>query len=153
MSALRPRLAAALAVGLMSASAQALCWIEAEHPKAADHIAADDARVAISRQLARRIHAIVKGNAEMQSLQDTRLRSRWQIGSGQGVTARAVWYQARDHRRPMWVGDCGVLEGADRWPPLASVVVQVNTPNDLFNSPPEIDDEGLRAWREPAVVG
>ncbi len=153
MNARMSKLVAACAVGLVNLSAHALCWIDAEHPKAADNTPTTDARVATSRQLAQRIHAIVKGNAAMQSLQGTRVRSRWQIGHGAGVPARSIWYQARDHRQPMWVGECGVLEGADRWPPRASVIVHVNHVNDLFNGPPELDDESLRAWREPPVVG
>jgi hypothetical protein len=145
---------AALALLLFTACrASALCWIDAEHPKAADLTPVADPRIAASRQTAHRIHALLKANAAMQSLQDTRLRSRWQIGHGVGGPARPLWYQARSHRRSMWVGECGVLEGADRLPPTASVVVQVNGTSDLFNGPPEIDDEGLRAWREPPVVG
>jgi hypothetical protein len=145
--------AVTLMMALTAGSAQALCWIDAEHPKAADGIATSDQRVATSRQLAHRIHAIVKGNAAMQSLQDTRVRSRWQIGHGAGVPARSIWYQARDHRPSMWVGECGLHESADRLPPKASVVVQVNNTNDLFNGQPEINDESLRAWREPPTVG
>ena len=142
-----------LAMFLAAGAAQALCWIDAEHPKAADNIPTSDPRVATSRQVAQRIHAIIKGNAAMQSMQDTRVRSRWQIGHGAGVPARSIWYQARDHGKSMWVGECGLHENADRLPPKASVVVQVNSTNDLFNSQPEINDEGLRAWREPSVVG
>jgi hypothetical protein len=88
----------------------------------------------------------------MQSLQDTRVRSRWQIGHVAGVPARSIWYQARDHGKSMWVGECSLHENADRLPPKASVVVHVNSTNDLFNVQPEINDEGLRAWREPSVV-
>jgi len=113
---------AAFAVGLVNLSAHALCWIDAEHTRADDNIPTTDERVATSRQLAQRIHAIVKGNDAMQSLQGTRVRSRWQIGHGAGVPARSIWYQARDHRQPMWVGECAVLEGADRWSPRASLV-------------------------------
>lgn len=145
--------AAAFALLLTAGRAPALCWIDAEHAKTADSMASSDPRVAASRATAHRIHALVKANAAMQSLQDTRVRSRWQIGHGVGGPARSIWYQARDHRRTVWAGDCGVIDGADRLPPKASVVIQVNATSDLFNGTPELDDEGLRAWREPPVVG
>lgn len=146
----RPLALATLLLALAPA-AQALCWIDAGHPATADGNGGRNPQAAPMRQIAERVHAIVKGNAAMRSLEDTRVRSRWQIG-GPGDPAWTLWYQARDHRRSMWVGECGVLEGADRLPARASVVVQVNGTSDLFNGPPEIDDEGLRAWREPTVV-
>lgn len=149
-----PLLALLLALG--SPAARAMCWIDAEHPRTADLLSVSDPRVAPLRQLARHINALLKAQPELQSLPESRMRSRWQIGTAVGVPARTLWFQARDHRREMWVGDCGVLEGADRLPARASVVVQVNATSDLFNGPPEIDErepQGLRAWREPTVVG
>ncbi|MDQ8023049.1 MAG: hypothetical protein REI94_14525 [Moraxellaceae bacterium] len=143
----------ALSLGFVSLPASALCWIDAEHPKTADNLATSDPRVAPMRQLAQRVHAIVKGNADMQSLQDTRVRSRWQISGAVGGPARALWYQARDHRRDVWAGECGVIDGADRLPARASIVVQINATSDLFNGPPEFEDEGLRAWKMPPTVG
>lgn len=133
--------------------AAAICWISAEHGKSADLIPITDARIAPMRSLAHRVHALVQANAAMHTLPDVRLRSRWSISGAVGAPARALWYQARDHRREFWAGECGVVDGADRVPPRASVVVHVNATSDLFNGPPEIDDEGLRAWREPPLQG
>jgi hypothetical protein len=149
-----PLLALLLAMG--SPHARAVCWIDAEHPKTADLLSVADPRVAPLRHVAWRINALLKAQPDLQSLPESRMRSRWQIGTAVGVPAQTLWFQARDHRREMWVGDCGVLEGADRLPPRASVVAQVNATSDLFNGPPEIDareSRGLRAWREPPVVG
>lgn len=131
--------------------AAALCWIDAPTRVSADQLPAGDARLALMNRVAQRVHALVKGNADLQSLTDTRVRSRWQIG-GPGGPARTLWYQARDHRASMWVGDCGVLEGADRLPARASVVVEVNGTSNLFNGPPLVSDEGLVAWAEPTVA-
>ena len=148
--------------GLLAAGASALrpahaaaplCWIDDEHPRTADQLAVTDARVAATRRIAHRINALLKANAAMQALPETRLRSRWQIGGLFSLPARPLWLQARDHRPSMWVGSCSVLDAADRLPPRASVVVQVNTTTDLFDGPREIYDEQLTAWREPPVTG
>lgn len=146
----------ALVLALASPVASALCWIDAGHPRTADGLSTADPRVAPLRQVALRINALLKANPDLQALPESRLRTRWQIGSATGAPARTLWLQARDHRRSMWVGECGVLDGADRLPPRASVVVQVNATGDLFNGAPEIDErepQGLRAWRDPPVVG
>jgi hypothetical protein len=147
-----PALGLAVAAMTLPGSASAICWIADEHPKSADLIPVADPRIAPLRRVAHRIHALVQANAAMHGLSGVRLRSRWHIG-GAGGPARSLWYQARDHRPETWVGDCGVLEGADRLPARASIVVQVNATSVLFNGEPEINDEGLRAWREPPVVG
>lgn len=140
-------------LGGMASAGAADCWIEDELPKTADGIAVSDSRVAPMRALAHRIEALIRANEAFRTLPDTRLRSRWHITSGIDVPARGLWLQARDHRREMWVGACGVLQGADRWPARATVIVQVNLTGDLFDGAPEIRDEGLTAWREPPRSG
>lgn len=152
MNALQRLLLAAGAACSLGTQA-AGCWIDAEHPKTADNLAVSDPRVAPMRATARRINALIHANATFAALPHVRLRTRWQISGETGAPARGLWLQARDHRQPMWVGECGVLEGADRWPPQASIVVQVNQTQDLFNGPPEIRDGQLTAWREPVVKG
>lgn len=136
---------------------EGLCWTTLEAPRSADNLAAADPRIAPMRRVAQRIDAIVRGNAAIQSLAETRMRTRWQVGNALGgraqAPARGLWYQARNHRRSMWTGTCGVIDGADRLPPTASVVVEVNRTENLFNGPPEFRDEQLTAWREPVVAG
>ena len=151
--ALASLLAASVPALSPAQAATPLCWSDDEHPRTADQLAVTDARVAVTRRLAHRINALLKSNAAMQALPETRLRSRWQIGGLFNLPARPLWLQARDHRPSMWVGSCGVLEAADRLPPRASVVVQVNITSDLFKGEREIYDEQLTAWREPQATG
>lgn len=139
------------------AHAGAVCWTELEAARTADNLSAAEPRVAPMRAVARRLDAIVRAHPALQSLQETRMRSRWQVlnalGGTRAAPARGLWYQARNHRPSMWQGACGVHPSADRLPPTASVVIQVNRLGDLFNGPAEFRDEVLEAWKEPQAKG
>jgi hypothetical protein len=130
------------------------CWMDAEHPRTGDNLSATDTRVQPLRRALQEVNALLRRMPELQALPRTRLRSSWQIGGQWTAPARAANFLLRDHRESMWVGRCGVLTGADRLEPHASIVISFNAPHSVFVSEvPDVKDEQLQAWREEPVTG
>lgn len=150
-------LARALAVALAAsgpARADIDCWMEAPHALTADGLPGGHASVAPLQQALRELSALLQRQPALQGLPRSRLRSSWQIAGQWALPARGAHFLLRDHRESMWQGRCGVLKGADRLEPRASVVVQVNRPETFFASAvPELRDEQLSAWRELFPTG
>ncbi len=148
-------LAALVAVSIAPARAAIDCWIDAEHPRTGDNLAVSDPRVAGLRRTLHDINALLHRQGELHALPRTRLRSSWQLGGQWQEPARAANFLLRDHRESTWTpGGCGVIAGADRLGPRASVVVRVNAPQAFFESPaPDVQDDQLQAWREVPATG
>jgi hypothetical protein len=144
-----------MAAASAPALAQADCWIDAEHPRTADMKPVADPAVAPLRRTLHAVNALLHARPELQALPRTRLRSSWQIGGQGDAPARPAHFLLRDHRETVWLaGRCGVIAGADRIGPLASVVASVNAPHVFFESDvPELNDDRLVAWRELPVTG
>ncbi|MBV8034352.1 hypothetical protein [Roseateles sp.] len=141
-------LAAAL-VGAVPARAAIDCWMDAPHPQTADRLPSMHASVAPLQQALQRLNAQLHRQTALQALPSSRLRSSWQIAGQWALPARGAHFLLRDHRESMWLGRCDVVKGADRLPPRASIVVQVNQPEAFFaTAVPELRDEQFSAWRE-----
>lgn len=131
------------------------CWVDAEHPMAADQRPVADPAVAPMRQALRQVNALLHAQRELHELPRTRLRSSWQVGGQWSEPARSGSLLLRDHRESMWLpGRCDVNPKADRLGPMAAIVVQINAPTAFFESPhAELRDEQLQAWREVPATG
>lgn len=142
--------AATLVVAPVPAAAAIDCWMDAEHPQTADRRPVTDPAVAPLRRALRQVNTLLQSQSELHALPRTRLRSSWQVDGQWDAPARSASFLLRDHRESTWVpGRCGVVVGADRLGPRASVVVSINMPEAFFASAaPELRDEQLQAWRE-----
>lgn len=149
-------LCALLLVAMPQPAAAAIdCWVDAEHPAAADQRPVTDPAVAPMRRALQQVNAVLHAQRELHDLPRTRLRSSWQVGGQWDAPARSGQLLLRDHRESMWLpGRCDVNPKADRLGPMAAVVVAINAPTSFFASPhAELRDERLQAWRELPATG
>lgn len=151
---MKAALALAAALVALPARADIDCWMDAPHPLTADGLPAGHASVAPLQQAIRQLNAVLRRQPALLALPRSRLRSSWQIAGQWTLPARAAHFLLRDHRESMWQGRCGVIQGADRLEPRASIVVQVNRPDTFFaTAAPELRDDGFEAWRELFPTG
>lgn len=130
------------------------CWMDAEHTQTGDGLRVTDARLAALREAVHMLNTTLHRQPELHALPRTRLRSSWQIGGQWNEPARGANFLLRDHRESMWSGPCGVIAGADRLEPKATVVARINVPTSFFETAhPELSDEQFQAWREVPASG
>ena len=149
---------ATLATLLCCTTAAAACWVDEAPAKSNDQRPLSAPGVAPMDRLAREINAVLHRHPVLAALPDgptpVRLRSRWSIGYPHPVLARrSLWMQLRDHRPELWgSGPCGLSPNAERIEPRASIVVQVDAPEQLLERS-ALGDEELTAWAEPVPTG
>lgn len=113
----RTMLMAGCLTAVMSDPAEAICWITAEHPLTADNLPMGRSEVTGMRKAGQVINDILHRNPVLPTLPGVRLRTRMQIGVRRTGLPRSHYIFMRGHRREVWVGECGVLDGADRLEP------------------------------------
>lgn len=147
-----------MATLLCTTPASAGCWVDEPPPKSNDQKPLTTPGVAPMDRLAREINAVFHRNPALKALPDgptpVRMRTRWSIGYSDPVRGgRSLWMQLRDHRPELWgAGTCGLSPNAERIEPRASIVVQVDAPEQLLGRL-ALSDEELTAWNEPVLTG